>query len=58
MRLINYCTRRDGSCKKCAYTNYCNEYQKRFGNTPLDDDEFHPERYTNEEIKIYHEENI
>lgn len=51
MRLINYCTRRDGNCKKCVYTKYCNQYKKLFnGDIPLDDDEFHPDRYIKKEI--------
>lgn len=53
--LITYCTTNDGRCRICRYTKYCEAYKKMFGDIPLDDDDEHPERFSNQKIEIEEE---
>lgn len=51
--LIDRCNWVGGNCKKCRlpYILVCKEYNKKYKECPLDDDEWHPERYNDEQIE-------
>ena len=51
-KLIDNCYILSGRCGKCpdAYKLACGLYKKQFHTDPYEEDEFHPERYTDEII--------
>ena len=48
--LIIRCFFRISDCDNCPDTEWCKKYKDKFGDSPYEDDEVHPERYVDDEL--------